>query len=153
MVINHGGSGWKSNGVWGALLTDNCQVGVSSQLQQGQERSLLPDAAATRFRPRSSLSPVQTGLGILVLSNHKFFHYYWRPLLSADNLCIQFWQRSGPTKYWSWSGSKPFDRKEFFEKVILKKVNRWQQQHENLYSMQRVNYIFVLWVISVWVAE
>ena len=42
------------------------------------------------------------------------------------------------------SGSKPFDNlmlflKDFFKKLILKKVSRRQQKHEKLPSMQRVN--------------
>ena len=48
------------------------------------------------------------------------------------SLCKQFEPRSGQTECRSWSGSKPFDTlmvflKEFFKKVHLKKVSRWQK--------------------------
>ena len=44
-------------------------------------------------------------------------------LLSADNLCKQFGPRSGPTEFWSRSGSKPFDTVIVFLKEFLLKVN------------------------------
>ena len=52
---------------------------------------------------------------------------------SADNLCKQFGSRSGPTKRWSWSGSKVFDSLNgipesfFFQNLLLKNINRWQK--------------------------
>ena len=65
--------------------------------------------------------------------------------MSAYNLCKQLEPRSGRTEHWSQSGSKPFDTlivilKEFFEKLILRKVSRRQQQkHEKLSSMKSNN--------------
>ena len=46
------------------------------------------------------------------------------PVSSADNLCIQFGHRSGPTTCQAWSGSKLFDT----QIIYLKKNKNWQWQ-------------------------
>ena len=58
------------------------------------------------------------------------------PVTSADNLGEQFGPRSGPTNRRAWSGSKLFDilmvfLKEFFQKIILKKISRRQKSMKN----------------------
>ena len=62
---------------------------------------------------------------------------------SADNFCKQIGPRSGPLKRWYWSESKLFDTqmvflKEFFEKLILKKISRRQKGMNNFPGGQRV---------------
>ena len=59
-------------------------------------------------------------------------HYLLHVVSSADNLCKQFWSRSGSTKCRAWSGSRLFDTlmvflKEFFEKVDVEKNSRRQK--------------------------
>ena len=66
---------------------------------------------------------------------------------SVDNLCKQFWLRSGPTKCLAWSGSKLFDTlmvflKEFFEKVDFEKVK--ELRYNNLsFTTMHCSYVTV----------
>ena len=75
-------------------------------------------------------------------------------LSSAENLCKQFGPKSGLIECLSWSGSKPFDTlivflKEYFEKVILKKVGRRQQSMKNYQACEKSKWVStikeVLW--------
>ena len=57
-------------------------------------------------------------------------------VLSAENFCKQSGTRPGPTKCQASSGSKLFDPwilflKEFFKKLILKKISRRQKGTKN----------------------
>ena len=67
-----------------------------------------------------------------------FLIVYYSSLLvpSADDLCKQFWPRSGATKCRAWSGSKLFGTlmvylKEFFEELdfetkISRRLKAWK---------------------------
>ena len=62
--------------------------------------------------------PLVLGWGITFLASGN--------LSSAGNFCKKFGPRSGPTKCWSWSGSKLFDTVIAFLKEFFEKVNRRQ---------------------------
>ena len=60
-------------------------------------------------------------------------------MLPADNLCKQFWCRSGQTKHQAWSGSKLFKTLTIFQKCKLwGKSADDRKKHDKLDSMQRV---------------
>ena len=61
-------------------------------------------------------------------------------LLSADNLCEQFWPRSGLTQCRSWSGSKLSDTLIVFLKDFFLKSQQTVKKLEELPNMQRVNH-------------
>ena len=81
--------------------------------------------------------------------------------MSADKLCKQFGQRSGPTECQSWSGSKAFDTlkecswKNFFEKDNFEKSQQtttkaWKltQYYNNGFCWKKVNQLLFLFFNS-----